>query len=532
MIERITDDELSFMESLYNPICFTECMFSNLEGPNLAEFDKDKFSHIRLYQFPMLSFEYLVDYERNDLTLKENFKLREKSGSVIGFGARRYGKSLCVEEIDLPMDMVLNEGENIGFTSYDAAHIEGMLETIILAFENHPFLKIFDARIKRNPYLIYLKKNRSRVIGINMNLQGPDPGNNFYQKHFSRLYVEEASQETQAVYDKRIDSISELGCVIRMSGMCNFTKYSPAGKVFYDLDNKALIVNYPQFVNPQWDEKEREEAIKKRGGEDSAGYRIFVKGEVVEDAVSVMDMEKIRKNYNPKKILKEFEVSKEKFNDFENILILERPKNAEYLYICSDIGESAPTEIIILSQVNNSFKYTHNITLHNLTDKEQAKIFKHLGFMLEANFIGLDTTDGTGRSIFHSLEESFSRKNLGWVHFSEKIPVDIEKDDKGNMVFKDGLPVYREEYVEAWSIKRLKDLLYEEGRMELPLQYKLDSQLNSVIAVHSGNRITYQTVSTEDHLLAAFRVFAITQWQNEFVNTPKITKKEFSKTGA
>lgn len=531
MIQKINEDELLFMESIYDPVCFIECMFSNLEGPNLAEFDKEKFSEVRLYQFSMLSFEYLVDYERNDLTLKENFKLREKSGSVIAFGARKYGKSLITLQLDLLIDMVLNEGENIGFTSYDAAHIEGVLEPEILAFENHPFLKIFDARIKRNPYLIYLKKNRSKVIGINMNLQGTQPGNNFYQKHFSRLYVEEASGETQEVYDKRLDSISELGCVLRTSGMCDFTRYKPAGKIFYDLDNQSIVVNYPQYVNPQWDEKEKEEAIKKRGGKDSIGYRVFVEGEVVEDAISVIDMERVRRNYNPKKILKTFEINKEKFPNFENILILERQKNAEYLYITADIGESAPTEIIIVQQVNGSFKYTHNITLHNLTDKEQAKIFKYLGFLLEANFIALDTTDGTGRSIFHSLEESFPRVNLSWVHFAEKIAVDVEKDDKGNIVFKDGLPVYKEEYVEAWSIKRLKDLLYELGKWELPMDYKLDSQLNSVIAVQSGNRTTYQCLAPEDHLLAAFRVFAISQWQNEFVNTPKIKKKTFNKSG-
>jgi hypothetical protein len=365
-----------------------------------------------------------------------------------------------------------------------------------------------------------------------MNLQGVQPGSNFYQKHFSRLYVEEASGETQEVYEKRLDSISELGCVLRTSGMCDFTRYKPAGKIYYDLDNQSIVVNYPQFVNPLWDEKEKEEAIKKRGGESSIGYRIFVNGEVVEDAVSVIDMERVRRNYNPKKILKTFEITKERFSDFESILILERPKNAEYLYICADIGESAPTEIIILSQINGSFKYTHNITLHNLTDKEQAKIFKYLGFLLEANFMGLDVTDGTGRSIYHSLEESFPKDNLSWVHFSEKIPVDVKKDDKGNMIFEDGMIVYIEEYVEAWSIKRLKDLLYEEGKCEFPLDYKLDSQLNSVIAVQSGNRISYQCAAPEDHLLAAFRVFAITQWQNEFVNTPKIMKKQFSKTGA
>jgi hypothetical protein len=538
MLEKITEEELSAVECLYNPVCLTECLFSDLENCNLARFEEDKFSHVRLYQYPMLSFEYLVDSEQHNLSplfdenKKLNFKLRERSGSVISFGARRYGKTLVTEQIDLILDMILNNGENIGFTSYDARHIESIMEVEIQAFENHPFLKVFDSRVKRNPYYIYLKKNGSRVLGINMNLQGSTPGSGFYQQHFNRLYIEEASQEIQEVYDKRLDAVSENGCVLRTSGMTDFTRYKPAGKTFYDLANKNLIVNYPQFVSPKWDEKEKEKAIKERGGEDSASYKVFVLGEVIEDAVSVMDMDRVRNNYNPKKILKTFEIDKDKFYNFESILILERIKNADYLYIAADIGESAPTEIIVLQEVDKCFKYTHNITLHNLIDKEQFKIFKYLAFLLEANFIGLDTTEGTSRAIFRSLEEIIPKEHLSWVHFAEKIPVEVEKDNNGNIIFEDGKMVYKEEYVEAWSIKRLKDLLYEPGRVEIPANdFKLDQQLNSIVAIQSGNRTTYQAICQEDHLLAAWRVFAISQWQNEFVNTPKIIKKEFSKIG-
>lgn len=529
MLDKITEEELLTYEVLINPVCLIECLFSDLENTNLAAFD-DRFSHVRLGQLVMLSYEYLIDEKNPALTTKENYQLRIGAGTIYNFGGRRYGKSLCTELLDLIIDMILYEGENIGFTSYDAMHIEGMLEPVMQAFENHPFLKDFDARMKRNPYLIYLRKNRSRVEGVNMNLNGENPGGNFYQKHFSRLYMEECSFETSEVYNKRRDSISEMGCLYRFAGMMNFTKHMPAGQIFSNLDNKKYVVNFPQYVNPLWTETEKEKAIKEYGGENSIGFRLYVKGEMVEDGVSVMDMERIRRNYNYEKKIKHFEITKENLPLFETNLILERPKNANTIYVCADIGETAPTEIVIISKVNDCFHYIYNITAYNLTDKEQFKVFRFIAEKMEANFIGLDVTDGQGRAIFRSLEEVFGRKNLVWVHFGEKIVIDVEKDDKGNILFKNGEPVYKEEYVEAWSIKRLKDLLYLEGGFQLPPDHKLDKQLNGVIAVQSGTRLTFKCIEKEDHLLAAFRVFSISEWFNSFVNAPRIIKKAFCKT--
>jgi hypothetical protein len=184
----------------------------------------------------------------------------------------------------------------------------------------------------------------------------------------------------------------------------------------------------------------------------------------------------------------------------------------------------------VVSKVDKIFKYLYNITLHNLTDKEQFEVFKMLVNRLTPNFVALDTTEGTGRAIFRSMEEIYPKDNLVWVAFNEKVSVDFERDDKNTIVLKDGKPIYREEYITEWSIKHLKDLFYEE-KFSLPVDYKLDIQLNSVISMQSGNRIVYQCLNAEDHLFAAFRVFSIAQWQNEFALIRPIMTKVFSKTG-
>ena len=527
LVERISAEELDFCESLYDPIALTECSFSDLD--NLVLFNEEKFAELRIGQFPMMSYEYQID-EDPKLGVKENFKRKERAGSVYCFGGRKFGKSLCVEIIDVLISMVLLEGEHVGFSSIDSLHIRGIVEKIIQALETHPFYKILNAKINRSPnYRISLPSGYV-FESINMNITGKNPGSAFFQKHLHRLYIEEASLETEGVYYKRLDSISENGCVMRVAGMTDFTKYSPAGRIYNDITRKSLLCNLPQYVNPKWDSKEKEKAIKEYGGEQAINYRVFIRGEVVEEGISVFDMERVRKCYNYDKVVKAFEITKDNFSLFKEVLVLERPKNAKVLYVSADIGESAPTEIIIIYEVNGVYYWAYNITVYGLDDKQQYQLFKYIAETLKANFISLDTTDGTGRAIFRALGEVFPKENLNTCSFNEKITVDFEKNDDGRVVFNNGQPVVKEEFVSEWSVRRLKTLLYED-RLSLPADHKFDMQVNSVIATQSGNRTVYACVAKEDHLFSAFRVWAISQWNNEFSNAKSVSAKKFFKSG-
>jgi len=355
----------------------------------------------------------------------------------------------------------------------------------------------------------------------------------FFQKHLKKIWVEECSFETEEVYKKRVDSKHEAGCVERASGMTNFTKHSPAGRVFYDILKKPWVLNVPQYINPFFDDEEKEKAIKKYGGENSIGYRIFVKGEVVEEGVSVFDMERIRPYYIEERILKKFEVPKSEFANFENILDkIERPKNADMVYLCADIGESAPTEIIMLTKVDETYNFLVQISLFGLTDKEQFRVFKFLAQHLDVNIIGIDTSDGTGRAIYRSLEEIFPKENLIWCSFAQKINVGFDKDEQGRAIFKDGKPTFVEEYVSEWSVKLLKTLLYD-GKVLIPEKnsHDFDIQINSIVSAQSGQRVIYSCVADEDHLYQAFQVFAIAHWNTEFINAKPINAKKFSKHG-
>jgi len=526
MIEKLNSEELDFIENFYDPVAIAECLFSDFD--NLQEMD-EKFGHIRNGQLPMLSYEYIYDDDPT-LSEKENFKGLEGAGSLYNYGARKYGKTLVTLLIDMFTSAILHGGWKTIFSSFDAVHIRKVMEIFIPALENHPILKQFKPHIKRSPTYYIGLKNGFVLESVNQNIASKNPGAQFFGHHAKKHWMEEASKETEKVEEKRIDSISELGCIERFSGMTDFTKYSPSGKIFYDAKKKPWICNYPQYINPMWDEKEKKKAVQRYGGESSIGYRIFVKGEVVEDAISVFDMDRVRRNYDEEREIKHLEITKENFSIFEYNLLIERPNNAEVIYICADIGESAPTEIIILSKVDKKYKYLYNITLYNLTDKQQYRIFDFIASKMKTNYIGLDCTEGTGRAIFRSLEEKYNREHLIWVAFNEKIHVDFDKDENGNIIFQDGQPLYREEFISEWSVQHLKDLLYNE-KIYIPIDYKLDVQLNSVVCSQKSSRISYACICEEDHLFAAFRVFSIVEWMEEFNIIKPITVKKFGKTG-
>jgi len=196
MLQTITEEELEFLETLYYSPALVECLFNDFD--NLGDFQSDKFGNVRLGQLPLLSYEYILDDDPK-LSAKENYRLREGAGNIFCFGGRLFGKTLCVETLDVPCELVLGEGVWIGFTSLDQMHIRGVVEKIIIGFENHAFLKAFNVKINRSPNYRFACKNGFLLESVNMNIQSPKPGAQFFQKHFKKLYIEEASFETDEI---------------------------------------------------------------------------------------------------------------------------------------------------------------------------------------------------------------------------------------------------------------------------------------------------------------------------------------------
>ena len=164
------------------------------------------------------------------------------------------------------------------------------------------------------------------------------------------------------------------------------------------------------------------------------------------------------------------------------------------------------------------------LQLSNLIKNEYP--FKYIIEKMEANIIALDCGEALGRTLADDFEKLYSEDNVVRYGGNLKVIVGFEKEIKnGREVLKrdkKGKLIPKEEFMSEWSVRRLKDLLYEQ-KIILPIDYKFDKQINAVVAIKSGTRIRYKCVSEENHLFDAWRVFAISEWlKKSFNETPKM----------
>jgi intein/homing endonuclease len=397
-LDKITDDELNFVDFWFTPKALLEILFHDWD--NLSAFDAgDKFGELRLYQYSMLSDESLIDFdltkEQLNLDRKQIFQMKKMVSDIYCLGARKFGKSQITMIMDMLNSMMTSDGDKVAFASVDMIHIKQILDSVKICLENHPICKSFVRRISGSPDFKIELKNNYILNSVNMNIGAKNPGSAWLGKHVYRIMLEEFSLESDESYEKRKDAISELGAIYRCSGMTDYTPQSPAGQAYYNPENRRHILNYPQYVNPYWDEKEKKKRIEQYNGEQSVGFRIYVKGEVVEDGLTSFDMQRVRQMaIDDKKTLKTVEINKERFKHFKAFLILDRPSNSDRIFVNADIGLNV-TEINIISEVKGKYEYLYNVTLNNLIDDEQADIFKYIAQLLKANIISLDCGDGS-----------------------------------------------------------------------------------------------------------------------------------------
>ncbi len=530
LLQKITESELEFLDTWYTPRALAECLFSDFD--NFGRFEEGKFGAIRLYQLPMYSDEPIIDFKTtakyHKLDEKETFRLRKNVGEIYNYGARLYGKTLISLTLDISLSALYQNGLKSAFFSIDEKRIRGVLTKVEQAMKYHPIFKAWDFICKYKPDVtLNSKKNYWSLKGVNMTLKGKAPGEQFYQLHVDKMWGDETSFETEEVYKKRRDSGGELGCINRLAAMTNFTRHSIAGKAFFDNKNRNNIINLPRWVNPTWTQEDLEDALKEFGGAETPNFKVFVGGEIIEDGVSEFDMERIEGCYQRKKRLKRFELKKEQFANFENLIVVERPKNAERIFINADVGDGGGgTDITIFSEVDGIYNYLYNIVFYRFTIDEQKKIFNWLIEKLEANIIAIDCGDALGRALCDSFEEKFGKDHVVRYAGASKINTGLELNENKKPILQNGEFIYKKEFMSEWSISRLKILLYEH-KIKIPYDYKLDSQLNSVVSSKGSGRIKYICLSeTKDHNFSSFRVFAIAEWKAcAFAQIPKMKQE-------
>jgi hypothetical protein len=338
---------------------------------------------------------------------------------------------------------------------------------------------------------------------------------------------------TKEVSNKQLMSQSEMGCIFRYSGMTTFSKMSPMGEIFDNLKNKNKIINFPSHSNPTWDEKKEEDAIKEFGGKSSVGYQVQILGKVVESEECVFDMERIRDTYlydrkdNPI-MIKSFEINKENYHKFREVIVVDRPSNIEECLVALDKGEgSAPTEIIVLFKINKKYKYEYNITLFKLKPDEDEIVVDYIIEKLRPNVVGIDQTSGTGKVLTINLSKKYPENIVG-VCFNENIEIGFELDDKGRIKRDNtGHSIIKKANMVDWSIQSLKDLFYNK-KIECLVDYKLDQQFSGVISTVTKQGKNIYGYKVANHLFQAWQVASIAIFLTEQKNIKAIKPKKTS----
>lgn len=537
MIEKIDKKDLERISFFNDPVAMMETLIPfNFKAPHTWSLE-DPGITVRPYQLAMLDYSYMYA-DDPDINEKDNFQKKIGAGQVYNISARNLGKSY----IDICNDffiLIHGEGDESCHSSFDFKHLKKVLTPVANFAKHHPFFEMFkhkgkDGNVRWTGGGLEVDTLLGHVLyGKNEKTDSDEPGTDFHGIHAKRWTIEEYSYSSLEGKEKRVDSVSSVGCIERFSGIPDIRLGSPMGQTLLNDKNKNWICRLPQVVRGDWDEKSKQKAIQEYNGENSSAYKLNVLAESIEGAYGRWDMKRVRKLcYNGKKKVKEFEFSRDDIQHLDdcetfeektekiyelldkNIIIDKMP--AEQTIVASDIGTTGtPSQICIFFGDSKKFKWRYLISVFQLTTQEQARVFKWIYNKLDTPFISLDTTDAGGRAIADELEIlGIPKEQIIRCIMNEKIKVGFRLDKDGNVqIEKNGEPVYKYETTLDWACSELDKVFYN-GLLEAPHSDLFLKEFPSYFATKIGNGFKYGS-STSDHLVQSFQCFSICRFYNE-----------------
>ncbi len=252
MKENLKQSEIDFVLALHDPLIIKETLFpENLKACHTWSDEDCELVKIRNYQQGWSNYAWML-VDDTSLSKKENFKKKQLAGTCWNIGSRNTGKSYDFIQMDIPINIMLNPGDESCLGSATAGFLKKVSAPIISIMREHPFFQIFKKSGKSEgiqgvPDLEIQSRNGHSLLGRNEKIDSPSPGEKFQGLHYKTLYYEESSYQTEAGEEKRIDSGSSLGVIERFSGIPDLKIGSPLGKILYKEDNKKFICRLPQY---------------------------------------------------------------------------------------------------------------------------------------------------------------------------------------------------------------------------------------------------------------------------------------------
>lgn len=528
--KKLTDEEKQAAHILFDPIKLSGVLFNReinqFEDLQYWDEDRDNKFQVRPYQIPFFSQEYST-LKLPDENNKSFFERLHKLGATFCFCGRGIGKTLIALLIDMLYDSIFHyKGWLTLFISRDEDKVTKVYDAYLKIMKNHPFFRMFNCHERRKDYTVESGEHGGhKLVGISMALSSQNPGGKTESHHAEKIYMDESQSVTEGIMTKMTHAVNpKYGAIFRFAGITEFSKHSPIGRILTDPSEKNNVINLPQYVSEDWDDKAEQKAIRDHNGREDPGYKVHVEARIIENSEGLYDIEKIRKNYEKayrkKQLIKHFEVSKNNFFRYEDILILDRPKNCSRVWVSEDYGERQ-AEIVIIFEYDTSsgplFKYEYNITLYDLSaPEEHEKIHECIIKQIKPNFISFDATEAGGKEVARRLQKKYKESNIIPIHLNSSIETEPKRDELGNVVKdKQGNTVFEKKPAREWAVYCLKQLFYN-YKFDSLYDLKFDKQFDAMRGVKtpSGNLRIF-CAQAEDHLHASFEAFALAHYLNE-----------------
>ena len=175
MVKSLSDEELEFIELFYNPICLIQCTSPEKDFTSWENLDIDKGIKVRNYQIPFVAFDVCLEDDKR-LSEYENFKKRERLGTIILVSARKIGKTFIGLVRNALVKLLVYNGQEMTLSCYDLLHVKKMADELCDFFENHLFFRQFKKNINRSPVYDIRTKNGNWLQSVNENIAGRNVG--------------------------------------------------------------------------------------------------------------------------------------------------------------------------------------------------------------------------------------------------------------------------------------------------------------------------------------------------------------------
>ncbi|MFA5036676.1 MAG: hypothetical protein WC479_05820 [Candidatus Izemoplasmatales bacterium] len=428
---------------------------------------------------------------------------------------RGLGKSIELEFFVL-QNALLKPNEETIISSFRRLHTKDRCETIIKYLLTIPYLRnMVDVRhINRTPIYTIPLINGNTIYGAST---GDDPNATaIIGKHPSTRAIDEMEVYPKTAWIQFNEARSEQGSNDIYVGVPNGLIGMPFTDIQKDQEFKNCFFRISRTMNPFWDQERKHKAIAIYGSETADEYKQQIHGEDGNPVQGVWPIETIMRlmkksiPYYVRTVTPDDYVGRT-----PEELLSDLPFTVNPCVLGIDVGYTEPTVICVFEKTD---KY-RLIARVNLQDKvifdDQEEIIDYM-FSYYNAYGGIDCTGGDGREIEDALKNpkgKYIQKNyqntIIGVNFAKKTI-------RGYTVEKEEI----EEETKVFSTLQLLQL-FVDGKIEMPYDEDILEEFSNERKKKTESNRTIYTSTATDHIISAFRCFAIARFLKEELRPPE-----------